>query len=125
MALPSHNPARAARRQIELCEKLDSERPVCTYCGCVEPVLLRPVPRKFLEEHHPLGQNHDPDLTVYACRNCHALMHERLLDAAVDLRSESDPIKRVAMMLRAEAVHFEALARTKRQQAALLERGKQ
>jgi hypothetical protein len=120
-----HNPARAARRKLELREKLGSERPVCIYCGCAEPALLRPLSRKFLEEHHPLGQNHDPDVTAYACRNCHALAHEWLLDAEVDLRPESDPIKRVATMLRAEAVHFEALAQAKRRQAALLERGQQ
>lgn len=122
MAL-SHNPARAARRKTELCEGLGSERPVCLFCGCAEPALLRRLSRKFLEEHHPLGQNHDPDVTVYACRNCHALLHERLIDVGVDLQPESDPIKRVTMMLRAEATHFEALAQAKRRQAVLLEKG--
>lgn len=121
MVIP-HNPARAARRKIELSEGLGGERPVCMYCGCAELSLLRRVTRKFLEEHHPLGRNHDPNLTVFVCRNCHALSHEHLLDAGVDLQSESDPIRRVATMLRAEAVHFEMLAQTKRQQAALLEK---
>lgn len=124
MALPQ-NPARAARRQIELCEKLGNERPVCAYCGCAEPVLLRRLSRKFLEDHHLLGKNHDPDLTIYACRNCHALIHEGLIDAEVDLRPESEPVKRVAMMLRAEAVQCEMLAQTKRRQAALLEKEEQ
>lgn len=122
---PSRNPARDARRKIELSERLANERPVCIYCGCAEPALLRRVSRPFLEKHHPLGRNHDPDLTVFVCRNCHALAHERLLDARVDLQPESDPIKQVATMLNAEAVHHEALARTKRKQAALLERAKQ
>lgn len=49
-------------------------------------------------------------------------MHDELLDnAEVDLKPEPDPIKRVATMLRAEAVHFEMLASSKRRQAALLE----
>jgi hypothetical protein len=48
-----------------------------------------------------------------------------LSDAGVDLRMESDPIKRVATMLRAEAVHFEMFANSKRKQAALLEESKQ
>jgi hypothetical protein len=121
----SHNPARAARRKTELRERLGSERPVCMFCGRAEPVLLRRVSRKFLEEHHPLGRNHDPNLTAFACLNCHALAHEGLLDAGVDLRPESDPVKRVATMLRAEAVFFEMLAKTKRQQANWLERRKQ
>ena len=124
MRLP-HNPARAARRTTELREKLGAEQPVCIYCGCAELAVLRPVSRKFLEEHHLLGRNHDPRLTVLVCRNCHALGHENLLNAEVDLEAESDPVKRVAMMLRAEAVHLEMLACTKRKQAAWLEASKQ
>ena len=122
---PSRNPARAARRKTELHEKLGSERPVCIYCGCAEPVALRPVTRKFLVDHHLFGRNHDPNSTVFACLNCHAMAHERMLDAEVDLEPELDPVKRVATMLRAEAVHFEMLASAKRQQAALIEGGNQ
>ena len=118
----SHNPARAARRRTELCERLGSEQPVCFYCGCAEPAVLRRVSRKFLVKHHPVGRNHDPNLIIFICQNCHALAHERLLEAAVNLETATDPVRRVAMMLRAEAVHFEALARTKRNQAELLER---
>jgi hypothetical protein len=120
MGLP-HNPARAARRKTELHEKLGSERPRCIYCGCAEPVALRPVTRKFLRDHHVLGRNHDPDSRSVLCQNCHALAHENLFNAEVDLEPESDPVKRVATMLRADAVHLEMLANAKRKQAALLE----
>ena len=120
---PSRNPARAARRKTELRERLGAERPACIYCGYEEVVALRRISRKLLPEHHVFGRNHDPDLTVFVCLNCHALVHDRMLpDAEVDLKRESDPIKRVATMLRAEAVHFEMLASSKRRQAALLER---
>ena len=118
---PPRNQARAARRKTELHEKLGSERPACIYCGCAEPVALLRVSRKFLVDHHELGRSHDPDSTVFVCRNCHALAHEKLLDAGVDLQPESDPVQRVAMMLRAEAVHLEMLADAKRRQAALLD----
>ena len=118
---PSQNPVRAARRKTELLEKLGVERPNCIYCGYAELVALRRVSRKFLPEHHVLGRNHDPDLVVFACLNCHALMHEKLSDAGVELERQPDPAKRVATMLRAEAVHFEMLANTKRHQATLLE----
>ena len=121
---PSQNPARAARRKTELRERLGSERPVCMFCGCAEPVVLRSVSRQFLEEHHLLGRNHDPNLTAFVCLNCHALAHEALLNAGVDLQPESDPVKRVIQMLRAESVLFEMLSRTKQQQAEWLERGK-
>ena len=122
---PSHNPARTARRKTELYDKLGSERPVCLYCSYAEPVALRRAPRKFLEAHHLVGRKDDPDLAVFVCRNCHALLHENLLDAEAHLRGEADPVRRVTTMLRAEAVHFEMLASAKRQQAALLEGEKQ
>jgi hypothetical protein len=124
MDLP-HNPAREARRKTELHEKLGSERPRCIYCGCAEPVALRPVTRKFLRDHHVLGRNHDPDTRSVLCQNCHALAHENLLNAEVDLEPESNPVKRVAKMLRAEAVHLEMMATAKRRQVALLEGGRQ
>ena len=119
----SRNPARAARRKTEVCQRLGDERPACIYCGHAELVALRRVSRKYLRKHHVLGRNHDPDLTVFVCLNCHALAHDEMLpEVEVDLKRESDPIRRVAAMLRAEAVHFEMLARSKRRQAALLER---
>jgi hypothetical protein len=119
---PARNPARAARRETELREKLGAERPVCIYCGYAEPVVMRRVSRRFLLEHHVLGRQHDPLLTVFVCLNCNALLHQEMLpDAEVDLRPEPDPVRRVATMLRAEAVHLEMLASSKRRQAALLE----
>ena len=126
MSRRSQNPARAARRKTELRERLGAGRPACIYCGHAELVALRRVSHKHLLEHHVLGRNHDPDLTVLVCLNCHALVHDEMLpDAGANLEQESDPIKRVATMLRAEAVHFEMLAESKRRQAALLEGEKQ
>jgi len=123
MVRPSRSPARAARRETEVSEKLGAERPACIYCGHSELPALRRISRKHLREHHLLGRNHDPDLTVFVCLNCHAMVHDEMLpNAGVDLELESDPIKRVATMLRAEAVHLEMLARSKRRQATLLER---
>jgi hypothetical protein len=121
----SRNPVRVARRKTELHDKLGSERPRCMYCGCAEPVVLRPVTRRFLVDHHLLGRNHDPDSKLLLCQNCHALAHENLLNAGVDLGPESNPIRRVAEMVRAEAVHHEMMAAAKWRQVALLEGRKQ
>lgn len=118
------NPVRAARRKAELRERLGAERPTCLYCGYAEPLALRRMSRKFLPEHHVYGRNHDPNLVVFACLNCHAVVHELMSDAEVELQTECDPVLRVATMLRAEAVHFEMLANSKRRQAGLLEEGK-
>lgn len=121
MTRSSRNPARAARRETELRERLGAERPACIYCGYMELVALRRTPRRLLPLHHVFGRNHDPDLVAFVCLNCHAVMHESLSDAEVQMQSVSDPVMRVAAMLRAEAVHFEMLANTKRRQANLLE----
>ena len=120
----SRNPVRAARRKTELRERLGAERPACAYCGYEELVALRRVSRKLLSEHHVLGRNHDPDSVVFACLNCHAVMHELLSNAGVELQPATDPVIRVATMLRAEAVHLEMTASSKRKQAALLEERK-
>jgi len=117
----SQNPVRTARRKTELRDRLGVERPSCLYCGYTDLIALRQVSRKFLPEHHVLGRKHDPDLVIFACLNCHAEMHELLSDAGVELREVPDPIRRVVMMLRAEAVHFEMLADSKRRQAGILE----
>jgi hypothetical protein len=118
---PARNPVRAARRKTELRERLGAERPACTYCGYEELVALRRISRKFLPEHHVFGRNHDPGSVVFVCLNCHAVMHELLSNAGVELQPVSDPVMRVATMLRAEAVHCEMLASSKRKQATLLE----
>lgn len=82
------------------------------------------MPKGFFEEHHILGRNHDPDLTVLLCHNCHFLVHEGYLRAGVDLSYEPDPQKRVAKMLRALAAFFEMLAKAFLQWAALLDEHK-
>jgi hypothetical protein len=124
MRLP-RNPARAARRKTEQRESFGSEPPVCIYCGITEPsvITLTRISRRrvILESNQTYGRNHDSEATFLLCRNCHALFHENLLDAGVDLRPEADPTKRVVTMLRAEAVHFEMLADAKWRQAVLLE----
>jgi hypothetical protein len=117
----SYNPARAARRETELREKLGTEKAACFYCGYSNPVALRRVSQKSLPEHHVLGRNHDPDLVVIICLNCHAGAHELLANEVVELEPVTNVVKRVATMLRAEAVHLEMLAESKRKQAALLE----
>src|SRR5215472_7780554 len=118
---PLRNPARAARRKTEFHERLGAERPACIYCGYEELVALRRISGKLLPQHHVFGRNHDPDSVVFVCLNCHAVMHELLSNAGVELKSLADPVLRVATMLRAEAVHFEMLASSKRKQATLLE----
>lgn len=81
------------------------------------------VPRRLLEEHHVVGENHDPNLVVLLCRNCHWKITEGNLQAGIDMQYEPDLQKRVATMLKAEAVFFEMFAESLWQWATLLDKG--
>lgn len=81
------------------------------------------MPRRLLEDHHVVGKNHDPNLVVFLCRNCHYKVTEGYLQAGIDMRYEPNTQKRIATMLKALAVFFELLAERLRQWAALLDKG--
>ncbi len=99
---------------------------ICILCGCSDPIALIAKTEDWLERHtlfelhHPAGQHHDPELTVLICRNCHAMLHEGLLQAGVNMRPEPEPIMRVATMLDALAVFFKMFAAALSKWAELL-----
>ncbi len=76
---------------------------------------------RLLEEHHIVGEAHDPDLTVTLCLNCHREITEGLAREGVSMRPEKNLRKLIARMLRASAVLFEFLATSYRKWASLLE----
>lgn len=104
---PSHNPARAARRETEALEQRGTEQVRCIYCGNTDPLLVRP---RRIQDHHVFGCDRDP-ITVEACLNCHAAAHEGLRDAEVPMRCEQEPTKFARAIFRALAVHFSLLAK--------------
>ena len=76
---------------------------------------------RLLEEHHIVGEVHDPDLVVTLCLNCHREITEGLAREGVSMRPEKNLRKLLALMLRASAVLFEFLASSYRKWANLLE----
>jgi hypothetical protein len=115
------NPIRTARRKVRRINRLGTDSPTCLYCGCPEIALLKRVSKKFLEAHHFLGETHDPNLTLFLCRNCHYRATENLLQADVSMLPEPDQVKRAAIMLRALSVHHRMLSDTHERLAASLE----
>ena len=95
----------------------------CLFCGyaCLESLtrvsrkwlegrgIARSIIDSLLEDHHNFGRDHDPS-TVTLCLNCHREITEGLMREGVSMRPERNPVKRVALMLQASAVHHEALA---------------
>src|ERR1700731_1467685 len=102
-------PIRTARRKVrqDERERLGLAAAPCVLC---------------IQKHHVVGQNHDSQLTVPLCEMHHREIHERMLRAGVSLRYERDRVKRVAMALRAMAVHRRAEADYKRDEADAMDR---
>jgi hypothetical protein len=114
------HPFRAERRKIKRLAKLLAklgDHPVCLFCGCEEPMLLRPITKKviekhrrFFEEHHVFGWMLDSTTILALCFNCHALVTEGLLQAGVEMKKETDPIKFAQVIFRALSVHLRILS---------------
>jgi len=103
------HPLRTARRKRQRLEKLGCEHPFCLLCGCLEPMLLRRVTRRFLELHHVVSRHRDRALTLALCFNCHALVTENLHQAGVTMARETDLVEFYRSTYRALAVHLEML----------------
>lgn len=105
MLMPE-NPVRAARRKVELAERLGTDEVRCIYCGCTDPTVVRP---RRIQRHHLFCHKRDP-IKDLACLNCHAVAHERLRDADVPMTQEKDPRMFARAVFRMFAVHFTLLA---------------
>lgn len=130
----NQNPIRTARRKALREERLGKDA-FCLFCGycCLES--LTQVTRKWLEskgvspdwidrlleDHHVVGEAHDPDLLITLCLNCHREVTEGIAREGVSMHPEKNAPKLVALMLRANAVHCERLAKSYRKWANLLE----
>jgi hypothetical protein len=122
-------PNRTALREARRLQKLGDIAPVCAFCGyegfvisvTVRWLKARGVPRKILnkllEDHHPHGSKHDPDLTIPLCRNSHAECTEGVRREGVSMRFEPNPRERIARTLEAQAAFFENLAEAQRRLA--------
>jgi hypothetical protein len=126
-------PIRTARRKALREERL-GKNAFCLFCGygCFES--LTQVSRKWLEsngvstdwierlleDHHVVGEAHDPNLLVTLCLNCHREITEGLAREGVSMHPEKNVPKLVALMLRAAAVLLDGLAKSFRSWANLL-----
>jgi hypothetical protein len=110
---PSHNPARAARRNEEAFEQNGSEHLRCIYCGNADPLVVR---SRRIQRHHFLSRERD-FITVPVCLNCHAVAHEHLRDADIAMKCEKNPSALARAMFQLLAVHLSLLAETCRRLA--------
>lgn len=78
-------------------------------CGEAALECLTQVPESLIEEHHVLGGNHDAEVTVPLCQNCHLKLHERMRREGVDLSEQPTDLERQVHMLRSLAALFQML----------------
>jgi hypothetical protein len=125
-----HDPIGNDARDAEHLRKLGPPPHICLLCGLDDPRCLIPkpaswvkdrVPRSVLEKHHVFLEALDPDFTVLLCILCHFIVTQGYMQAGIDFGPEPNPQKRVALMLRAEAVFLQQLAERHFRWAELLE----
>jgi hypothetical protein len=127
------DPIRTARRNIARQDRIGIDR-FCLFCGygCLESLTCvsrkwleaQGVPRslnRLLEEHHVLGDAHDPNPTVTLCLNCHREITERLAREGVTMKPEKNLWKLIALVFRSSAVLFDCLAASYRKWANRVE----
>jgi hypothetical protein len=74
-----------------------------------------------IQSHHTAGRNHDDELIAQICETHHRAIHEQILRAGISLEYEPDPVKRVALALRAASVYDRARADAMERWASLLD----
>ena len=132
--MKDHNPIRTARRNVARQERIGAGS-FCLFCGyaCLESLTRKSVKwfnehgipttliRRLLEDHHVVGDAHDPNLIVTLCLTCHREITEGLAGEGVSMRPQRNLRKLIANVLRASAVLFESLASSYRKWASLLQ----
>jgi hypothetical protein len=98
-------PAKAALRKARRAQR--PPRKVCPLC---------------IVDHHVIGSKHDPQFIVQLCEYHHALTHDGMLDAGIDLQLIENPVKRQVEVLKIEAFYYRQQANLYRDWADAKER---
>lgn len=96
-----NNPKRTARRTSRQRRRIPPGA-VCITCGENDPVTF--------DHHHPMGFEHEPDLTSLHCKNCHEKATEGQHREEVPLETAPDFLSRIAAIYDALAAFFRFLA---------------
>jgi len=102
------NPIKNDKRKASRTRVL-GEGSFCVVCGYADSAGLTATASKLLEDHHSVGRNHDPDLTVALCRNCHAELTEGVRKAGADMIEKPHVLDRIIHILRALGAFFRML----------------
>mgnify|MGYP001267516435 CR=1 FL=1 len=106
----SYDPLGPSRRRNHRRQKLGPDAR-CLSCGRSEPEVLIRAKQTLFEQHHPLGQAHEPDLTVPACMNCHAIFSAAQVDDDVRLDPQPTVLERIIAIFQAFVSFLGALAK--------------
>ena len=85
------------------------EDSVCVLCGLADPTILIEGSDQFFEEHHVVGRNHDPDLTIRICPNCHKKVGAGVADSGASMKATPNILDRMVHVLRTLGAFFRML----------------
>jgi len=57
-------------------------------------------------DHHVLGRKNDNQFVVCACEYHHAMVHDQMLDAGIDLQFQQNPVRRQVEILKIESFYY-------------------
>jgi len=83
-------------------------------------MLLRPITRSFIEQHHPFGKDNDREATGALCFNCHALATEGLMQLGVTMSRDPNPRKFAINVFQAYGFHLKMLGEAAERFAQML-----
>ncbi len=117
--------ARSATRRRQV-----PEDAACVLCGERDPLVLTPetspttaaAARRLLEAHHVAGRAHEPDMTVWLCRNDHAKLTEVMRAGGVSMQPQANILERLIAVLTGVGRFLVALGETCLRWAAALAR---
>jgi hypothetical protein len=105
MNRPLKRPTRRTARRAERRRGLPPDS-ACVFCGITDPDVLRLAGGHVLEQHHPMGREHDSDFTVPLCLTDHMLCSLGQWDDSVPLGRQQSGLDRAIAALQALASFF-------------------
>ncbi len=89
-----YDPMNAGRRRHRRRQELGPDAR-CAGCGETDVSAVRKFKRSVLEQHHPFGEAHEPDVTIVLCRTCHAKYTAAQYDDGVPLTPQPSTLERL------------------------------
>jgi hypothetical protein len=103
---------RSRRRRAVEARRFENRPAVCLFCGPLPySALVDPAKTKrYVEQHHLFGKQHDPEVMVTLCLICHRAIGDAMLDEGWRAQPGANAVITADAIFRALAAFFRLLA---------------